>query len=158
MAKRGPKSKYQPGITPKVVNALAKAGLIDTEISAVLGINKATLNRWKTAHPEMRDSLKEGKDDVDERVEQALYRNALGLDEHNRHTRVPNVTAQIFWLKCRKRDQYGDKVEIARKKRLEIETIPGLDYDDAETLRRENDKLRDELRGKHDRSGNAETD
>lgn len=76
--KRGPKTKYDPDKTPQRIKELAKAGGRDVDIAKALGIAKATLNNWKHIHPEIMDSLKEGKDDVDDKVVCALLKNALG--------------------------------------------------------------------------------
>lgn len=94
-----------------------------------MGINASTLYDWKNKHAEISKALKEGKDAVDRQVENALLKSALGykydeITEERRddmlvvtkvvHKEVqPNTTAQIFWLKNRKRLEWRDRVENA---------------------------------------------
>lgn len=123
----GRPSKYSPQFHPKLAELLAARGLTDREISAELEITEATLNNWKKRDSKFFESLKKGKDRVDDRVESALLRNALGYDEDDvkifqyegepvivpytkRHK--PDVTSQIFWLKNRRPERWRDKKEI----------------------------------------------
>lgn len=105
----------------------AKDGLIDKEIAGLIGINPNTLYEWKKKYPEVAQALSEGKDVADRRVENALYKRALGFeyDEVKTTTQVVNgrlvkdatvvktrkvvagdVTAQIIWLKNRKPQEW----------------------------------------------------
>jgi len=79
----------------------AREGLTDEQIAKNMGISRTTLWDWKKKEPNILDTLKKGKDVVDFEVENALLKNAL----------EGNVTAQIFWLKNRKKLQWRDKVE-----------------------------------------------
>lgn len=104
-----------------------------------MGIHVATLYRWEEKHGEICESLKRGKAPVDQQVENAMLKRALGftyeevitdveeyptsqLDEDGniitkeiRKTRtvlktaLPDTTAQIFWLKNRRPDKWRDK-------------------------------------------------
>lgn len=114
-----------------------------------MGINVATLYRWKNEHCEICTTLKEGKDAVDRQVENALLKSALGykydeVTEERRddmlvvtkvvHKEVqPNTTAQIFWLKNRKRLEWRDRVENAITGAdggaVKIETLTESDVD-----------------------------
>jgi hypothetical protein len=51
----------------------------------------------------LREALKRGRDASDERVEDSLYRMALGLNGQ-----PPNVTAAIFYLKNRRPSEWRD--------------------------------------------------
>ena len=64
-----------------------------------MNIGLTTFYEWKKRYPEFRESLKENKDVVDRKVENALLKNALN----------GNVTAQIFWLKNRKPNEWREK-------------------------------------------------
>ena len=79
----------------------ARAGLTDEQIANNMGIATSTYYEWKNKYPEFSESLKKNKDIVDYEVENALLKNALD----------GNVTAQIFWLKNRKKEQWREKVE-----------------------------------------------
>lgn len=101
----------------------ARDGLTDAQIAENIGINRATLYEWKNKYSSIADVLKENKEIVDRIVENALYRSATGYDyEEDVVTKsgevvkvtknMPaNTTAQIFWLKNRKRQEWRDKIE-----------------------------------------------
>lgn len=126
------KGKYQEWLTKEGLLRLqgwARDGLTDAQIATNMGINVATLYRWENEFCDIRNALKEGKDVVDRQVENALLKSALGymydeVTEERRddelvvtkvvHKEVqPNTTAQIFWLKNRKRAEWRDRVENA---------------------------------------------
>lgn len=102
-----------------------------------MGINVATLYRWKEAHCEICNALKKGREISDYIIENALFQRAKGYtatvkkaikvkkpyydDEGRRideecveiveeEMHVPgDVTAQIFYLKNRKPSNWKDK-------------------------------------------------
>ena len=125
MAKR----KYEYWLTPEGLIKLegwARDGLTDDQIAKNIGINRDTLYRWKKAHSDISDALKRGKEVIDRQVENALLTRALGYtyDEVTfeggvevkrvRKQVVPDTTAQIFWLKNRKPEEWRDKREIVK--------------------------------------------
>lgn len=73
-------------------------GLIDAQIAENIGIGESTLAHWKARSKAIRESLKKGKDSADREIENALFETA----------KAGNVTAQIFWLKNRKAQQWRD--------------------------------------------------
>ena len=79
----------------------ARDGLTEEQIANNMGIGRTTLYEWKQKEPNIANTLKKGKEVVDFEVENALLKNALS----------GNVTAQIFWLKNRKKDQWREKIE-----------------------------------------------
>ena len=79
----------------------ARDGLTNEQIANNIGINVKTLYDWKNKESNICNALKDGREVVDYQVENALLLNALS----------GNVTAQIFWLKNRKKDQWREKVE-----------------------------------------------
>jgi hypothetical protein len=81
---------------------LCRLGATDEEIADFFGVDVRTIYRWKEAHEEFCQALKEDKDAADTRVEKSLFQNAVN----------GNVTAQIFWLKNRKPDQWRDKQDV----------------------------------------------
>lgn len=126
------KGKYHEWLTKEGLLRLqgwARDGLTDEQIAANIGINVATLYRWENEFCDIRNALKDGKEVVDRQVENALLKSALGymydeVTEERRddelvvtkvvHKEVqPNTTAQIFWLKNRKRAEWRDRVENA---------------------------------------------
>jgi hypothetical protein len=80
----------------------SREGLTNAEIAKRIGISIRTLYVWKQKYPEFAEALREGKEDVDFRVENALFDKAIAGD----------TTAMIFWLKNRQPAKYRDKHEI----------------------------------------------
>jgi hypothetical protein len=135
----------EDGLT--LLQGWARAGLTDEQIAHNCHINISTLREWRIRFPPVSTALKEGKQVIDILVENALLKRALGYDyieqtieeseKNGTTTKVyhkhmaPDVVAQIYWLKNRKRDMWKDshdKVEIERerveieKKRLDMDT------------------------------------
>jgi hypothetical protein len=119
-------AKYEYWLTLEgllLIEGWARDGLTDEQIAHNMGITRKTLYEWKTKYSDISDTLKKGKEVVDRLVENALFKRALGYryDEVTREggeiTKVvtkevqPDTTAQIFWLKNRKPDQWRDKHE-----------------------------------------------
>ena len=134
------KVKYEYWLTEEgllLLEAWARNGLTDEQIAANMGICRDTLIQWKKKYPDISDTLKKGKEIVDIQVENALLKRALGytytetteeatfnpLTEKyemavtKKVTKevVPDTTAQIFWLKNRKPEEWRDKKDIEHK-------------------------------------------
>jgi len=111
-----------------LLEAWARNGLTDEQIAHNMGITAKTLYEWKNKYSEICESLKRGKEVVDILVENSLLKRALGytyeetsnkyecgvLTERKVTTKevVPDTTAQIFWLKNRKPQEWRDKREV----------------------------------------------
>ncbi|MDK2899610.1 MAG: hypothetical protein PWQ45_112 [Thermosipho sp. (in: thermotogales)] len=147
------RNKYEEWITEEgleLCNAWARNGLTDEDIAHNIGIGRTTLYEWKKKFPNFANALKTGKEVADIRVENALYKRALGYDieetktviEKNGNskdkTRVerlkkhiaPDTTAQIFWLKNRKPATWRDKQDLAINEPIKFEVDWGLDEED----------------------------
>lgn len=112
-----------------MLEAWARNGLTDEQIAHNMGITASTLYDWKNKYSEISESLKRGKEVVDILVENALLKRALGYKYKETKTIesekdgmrtevttkevVPDTTAQIFWLKNRKPQEWRDKREVA---------------------------------------------
>ncbi len=124
---RGQPTKYKPEFCEQAAK-LCKLGATDRELADFFGVRESTLNNWKVAHPEFMEALKRGKDESDNRVEQSLYRRALGYshdavkilmtkdgdvyrEEYVEHY-PPDTVACIFWLKNRRPDAWRDKFDV----------------------------------------------
>ena len=104
----------------------AKNGLTDEQIAENIGINRTTLYDWKKKEANIADALKKGKEVIDFEVENALLKRALGYEyeeetyENGILTKkvkkqvAPDTTAQIFWLKNRKKEQWREKIEVVK--------------------------------------------
>lgn len=118
----------------------ARDGLTMAEIAGNVGVTSRTLQRWQNLQPEIKEALRKGKEPADVRVENELYRAAIGykytvkkpikirtektlegkgkiIEERiefvDEEFYVPgNQTAQIFWLKNRKPEKWRDKQVI----------------------------------------------
>ena len=101
---------------------LCRLGATDKDIADFFSVHVDTVNNWKKKHSEFFDSLKRGKLVADMNVADSLYRNATGYDTAKEvvsqgevvsiteHVK-PETTAQIFWLKNRRPDQWRDRID-----------------------------------------------
>ncbi|HIZ80703.1 MAG TPA: helix-turn-helix domain-containing protein [Candidatus Mediterraneibacter pullistercoris] len=121
------KGKYEYWLTPEgllKIEGWARDGLTDEQIAENIGVTAKTLYDWKKRYSNICESLKRGKEVVDRQVENALLKRALGYTyeeityeggvETKRVVKevVPDTTAQIFWLKNRKREAWADRQNI----------------------------------------------
>ena len=143
------KSKYFTHVEPKLalIEGWARDGLTDEQISKNLGISKTTLYKYKDEHIELFELLKKGKEIVDYEVENALLKRALGYEydeityecgEEVKRVRkqvAPDTTAQIFWLKNRKPEQWREKQVIESSNTVEFKSpLEGLSTGDLKKL------------------------
>lgn len=120
-------AKYTDWITDEgllLIEGWARDGLTEEQIAHNMGIRRETLIQWKKRYDNISNALKSGKEVVDRQVENALFKTATGFyyDEETvtnqgevatvRKYSKPNTTAQIYWLKNRKRDVWTDKQEL----------------------------------------------
>jgi transposase-like protein len=78
------KGKYEYWLTADGLlrlEAYARDGLTDDDISTKLGINRSTLYDWIKKYPDISNALKRGKEVVDVEVENALLQKAMGIKE-----------------------------------------------------------------------------
>lgn len=132
----------------------ARDGLTDEQIAGNMGIVASTLYEWKKQYSEISEALKKGKEVVDRQVENALLNKALGFTKtirkafkckdviYDNGKRVsekerieyadeevyipPDTTAQIFWLKNRKPDQWRDKQQIEHSGGIRSEKLSDI--------------------------------
>lgn len=110
------------------IQGWARDGLIDKQIAHNMGVAWSTLKIWKNRFPELAEAISKSKEVADREVENALFKRALGYwvtetetttfsdgttktTEKRRHI-VPDTTAQIFWLKNRKPDEWREKNDL----------------------------------------------
>lgn len=127
------------------VQGWARDGLSNEQIAHNIGINQDTLYEWQKRFPEFSEAIKKGKEVVDREVENAMLKRALGY-EYDEVTRepvtdkdtgitemrvtkrvtkqiVPDVTAQIFWLKNRKPNEFRDKRDVDLSGHVELPVV-----------------------------------
>lgn len=137
MSRKKGNGKYHDWITEEGLSKIeewARKGLTDEQISHNMGIHPSTLYDWQKKFPELTEALKRGKEVVDKAVENALLKKALGyIYEEKTYEKVwnpklekyikvntktvvkqaqPDTTAQIFWLKNRKPEEWRDKKDL----------------------------------------------
>ena len=94
----------------------AREGLTYEQIANNIGIDVTTLREWRKKEPTISTILKRSRAVVDFEVENALLKNAM----------EGNVTAQIFWLKNRKKDQWREKIENNESDKQELSKLDAL--------------------------------
>ena len=125
------------------IQGWARDGLTDKDIAKNMRVGYTSIREWKKKFPEIAEALRIGKDSADRIVENALYKSACGytvkvrkpvkvkqidydpetgrkvcesetwkMVEEEQHYPA-QVTAQIFWLKNRKPDQWREKNDVA---------------------------------------------
>ena len=130
MAKAGRRSKYFTNVQPKLdlIESWCRDGDIETTIIKKLSVGVSTFSEYKKKYKELREVLKKGKEEVDYAVENALLKRALGYTTKEIHETTdsmggvtvkevtkevpPDTTAQIYWLKNRKKHKWKDKWEV----------------------------------------------
>ena len=162
------KGKYQEWLTEEGLLQLeswARDGLTDEQIASNMGISRETLSQWKKKYSDISDTLKRGKAVVDIQVENALLKRALGysydevtkervldydpstgqvVGSHMEVTKTVkkevqgDTTAQIFWLKNRRPEQWRDKRDVSVEGEISTNNpFKGLSTDELRKLIRE---------------------
>ena len=139
MVKTGRKGKYAEWLTPEGLTKIqgwARDGLTNEQIAHNMGVSAMTLYGWQNKYEEFAEALRKGKEVVDREVENSLLKSAQGyyyeeetlvkLPDGREEIRTvrryaqPNTTAQIFWLKNRRPNEWRDKREVERSGSLGI--------------------------------------
>ncbi len=127
----GRKSLYKSKVEPKLelITAWCRDGMIEKDICLKLNVGVSTFAVYKNNNQELREALKIGKEVADIKVENALYKRALGFEyEEKKQTIqvdgkgkkvkkvetsikmvIPDTLAQIYWLKNRKPKVWTDR-------------------------------------------------
>lgn len=137
------------------LEAWARDGLTDEQIASNMGITARTLYDWKKKHLPISQTLKKGKEVADIMVENALFKRAIGYEytettneyEDGNLVRTkeivkkerPDVTAQIFWLKNRKPEQWRDKQNVEMSGEVNNRPYQGLTKEQIDKLLDEDD-------------------
>lgn len=115
-------TKYKPEYAKQAAQ-LCKLGATDAQLADFFEVTVSTVSLWKVQHKEFSEALKVAKDEADAKVEQSLFRRAMGFECDETDIRViggkvvqtpmrkiypPDTTAAIFWLKNRKPEQWRE--------------------------------------------------
>ena len=131
------------------IEGWARDGLTEEQIAKNMGVSRSTLSDYKVKYPDILRAIKNSKEVADREVENALFNKATGytvklkkpmkvrhveydeqtgrkIAEYERieyieeEVHVPaDTTAQIFWLKNRKSNEWRDKVAVTDESSLE---------------------------------------
>ena len=131
------------------IEGWARDGLTEEQIAKNMGVSRSTLSDDKVKYPDILRAIKNSKEVADREVENALFNKATGytvklkkpmkvrhveydeqtgkkIAEYERieyieeEVHVPaDTTAQIFWLKNRKSNEWRDKVTVTDESSLE---------------------------------------
>ena len=131
------------------IEGWARDGLTEEQIAKNMGVSRSTLSDYKVKYPDILRAIKNSKEVADREVENALFNKATGytvklkkpmkvrhveydevsgrkVAEYERieyieeEVHVPaDTTAQIFWLKNRKSNEWRDKVTVTDESSLE---------------------------------------
>ena len=125
-SKRGRPTAYK-AIYAEQAHAFCLLGADDKKLAELFEVGEATINRWKLAHPEFRESIKRAKEGADCQVAAALFQRAIGFSHPDVHisnyqgevtvTSItkhypPDPVSGIFWLKNRQPRLWRDKIEV----------------------------------------------
>jgi len=132
-------TSFKPEYTEQV-ERLCKLGTTDRDLCLFFNVSPQTVENWKKTYPEFFLALMKGKQEADMNVAEATYKNATGYDYYEeqaiklretsymdgkvsrvreyvqvvmvkRH-RPADTTAQIFWSKNRRPDQWRDVKQV----------------------------------------------
>ena len=126
--------KYSTELTEKICGHLKQGATITTTCDAV-GIAKSTFYEWMEKKSDFSDTIKKTMAIPDKKVENALFKMATGsfryTEKHYEQIRdakgkatemqliktirkraLPNVTAQIFYLKNKKSEEWRDRHDL----------------------------------------------
>lgn len=129
--KDGRPTKYKKEYAEQAAK-LCFLGATDEMLADFFNVCVATLNNWKSIHPDFLASIKESKAALDSRVEKSLFERAMGyshpeekvfcqngeitVHETTKHY-PPDSTSMIFWLKNRQPEKWRDKQEVELSER-----------------------------------------
>jgi hypothetical protein len=125
---RGRPPSYRPEFAEQARKLCAYHDARDIDLAQFFECDIRTLYRWKLEHEAFCHAIKLGKEATDDRVENAMLRNALGYTHDSvkilssdgevfevpyiEHS-APNVTAGIFWLTNRRPDKWKRAQPVA---------------------------------------------
>lgn len=133
-----------------VIEDMCRNGATDEQIYRTLGVGRDSFYRYKKQYTELSDILKRNKIYADAQVENALFKNAIGqvikekkpvklkeiiyndagkkIKEIERvevvevETQIKgDTTAQIFWQKNRRKEEWRDRHNIEHEGKLNVD-------------------------------------
>lgn len=121
-------TKYDTYIKPHLADIEKEVadGKTEMSLAAKYGVSYDTWADYRKKHPEFSEAIKRGNVGLDDAVENALARSAKGYyveeseevfdgagklikSKKNRKYIPPSQTAQVFWLKNRRKEDWKDR-------------------------------------------------
>lgn len=102
----GREYKYEELVADRLftIKRWRREGLSKEAVAEKLGVHTSTLYKWASEKPELKEALKQGGDEADSEVEDALHRQAVGYTADTPEGQKyypPNANATMFWLRNR---------------------------------------------------------
>lgn len=136
----GRPTDYRPQYAAQT-SKLCALGATDVELANFFEVNVSTIYLWSVRHKDFSEAKKLGKEQSDDRVEQSLYKRAMGYEHDEVDIRTvssgpgmaeivqtpirkhypPDTTAMIFWLKNRRREQWRDRIDVDAKVEMSLD-------------------------------------
>lgn len=100
----GRNGKYESNVKPKLdrIRMMRQSGYTEEAIYKYCGVSHEAFARYKRDHVELIEALKESTDELVLKLEDTLFKKALGGD----------MTALLFSLKNLAPQRWGDKQQI----------------------------------------------
>jgi hypothetical protein len=133
---------YSPALAEQAAK-YCQLGATDFEIGQLLGVDTATIYRWKNTYPDFCEALLAGKEKADERVVRSLFHRAVGYSFESekvfKHQGAivraaivehvpPDVGAATLWLKNRRPDDWRDRKEVEHNVTLSLADLVTASY------------------------------
>lgn len=99
------RGKYQEWLNDEGLLKLqgwARDGLTDEQIAYNIGIRRPTLYAWEKKYSDISDALKKGKEVVDRKVENSLFKRATGYKTTEHQYKVVTLDDDVLWARRRK--------------------------------------------------------
>ncbi|MEH0668241.1 hypothetical protein [Vibrio owensii] len=104
---------------------LCLMGARDQDLADFFEVHRDTIFHWASLYPEFAEARKKGKVQADAEVAYQLFKRATGTSVRKekvlssgvvvayQEELPPDVRAMEFWLKCRDRDNWNPKQQVA---------------------------------------------
>ena len=113
------KSKYETNVKPNLqkIQKLKLDGYREADIAKYLDVNPSKFSEYKKKYKELDKALKEGREELLDKLELTLYQKAL----------AGNVTALIFTLKNMSPHKWADRQVVSQEGSQRIVIVDDLE-------------------------------
>lgn len=137
--KTGRPSLYDADEHPRIARRVMGEGKTLSDLAEVLGVNRSTVDQWRTDHVEFSGMVELGRIDATDRVERALFERATGYSHASEKIVVlagldiervpivehypPDTAAALAWLKNRRSGEWRDRQQVELTGKVTIEQL-----------------------------------